>query len=63
MNDAYKSKSKHGGTRPGAGRPSIKATRVDITLRPDQIEWLKSKGNMSEVIRELVDREIQANPT
>lgn len=48
-----------GGRREGAGRPTLDVERLYVTLRRPQIEWLKGKGNASEVLRSLVDRAIE----
>jgi hypothetical protein len=44
----------------GRGRPSFQATKFYITLTKDQIDWLKSRGNASKQIRDLINREMQA---
>ncbi|NMC79700.1 MAG: hypothetical protein GYA59_10105 [Chloroflexi bacterium] len=50
---------KRGGQRPGAGRPSIDAVRLDITLPRYQVDWLKKNGRVSEHIRALVDEDMK----
>jgi hypothetical protein len=35
-------------------KKNVKTERVAVWLMPDQIEWLKSKKNLSETVRALV---------
>jgi hypothetical protein len=34
---------------------SERITRVNITLKPSQIEWLKKQGGISQTIQQLID--------
>lgn len=51
-------KKQRGGKREGAGRPSQlqDAKRITITLEGWQLDWIKSQGEASEVIRRLIDK-------
>jgi hypothetical protein len=48
-----------GGKRDGAGRPKLNVKRVNFTLPPEHIAWLKSTGNASKAIRELINEKIR----
>ena len=48
-----------GNAKHGVGRPSINAIRINITLPFELVEWLKSKGKVSEIIRNLVEEEMK----
>lgn len=54
-----------GGARPGGGRKptdGIGVQQTCVTLRPDQIDWLRGKqleGNVSARLRQLIDAAIQ----
>lgn len=48
-----------GGKREGAGRPSLDIQRIYITLRRNQIAWLRAQGNASETVRGLIDRAME----
>jgi hypothetical protein len=37
------------------GDTSERVTRINITLKPSQIEWLKTQGNISSTIAKLID--------
>jgi hypothetical protein len=37
------------------GDTSERVTRINITLKPSQIEWLKTQGNISPTIAKLID--------
>lgn len=55
--------TQRGGKRKGAGRPRVIADGVRVTLWLDKAHkaWLDAQeGNISEVIRGLIDREIDA---
>ena len=46
-----------------AGRPALYGKRVkkaSITLTEEQLAWLKSQGNMSDVIRSLIQKEMES---
>lgn len=47
-----------GGKRHGSGRPSklLNPKRVTIWLEAEQVEWLSSQGDKSEVIRNLINK-------
>lgn len=51
-------KSKHGGKRQGSGRPSklLNPKRVTIWLEAEQLEWINSQGDKSEIIRNLINK-------
>ena len=42
--------------RRGRGRPKLGVIGRKITLRPEDWEWLASKGDASAVIRDLIDK-------
>jgi hypothetical protein len=59
---------KRGGQRPGAGRPRIsedvRVVRVTVALLASHIEFLLSRSrNISQALRQLIDREIQNENT
>jgi len=37
------------------GDNSERVVRINITLKPSQIEWLKTQGNISSTIAKLID--------
>jgi len=49
---------KWGGKRQGAGRPQTlkNPKRVTFWLEAEQVEWLKSQGEKSEVVRRLIEQ-------
>lgn len=55
----YPSARKPTGPRPTAGRKAklLSPKRVTIWLEAEQIEWLNSQGDKSEIIRNLINRE------
>jgi hypothetical protein len=42
--------------RKKTGDTSERVTRINITLKPSQIEWLKSQGGVSETISKMTDK-------
>lgn len=48
----------HGGTRPGAGRPRTEGERHNVKLPAHVWEWLKTSGNASLKIVELVENKM-----
>ena len=52
--------NQHGGKRKGAGRPPLHVKKFYITLKSEQIEWLKAQGNASDQIRNLVEDKMRS---
>jgi len=59
----YPKDRKPTGPRPMAGRPSTlkDPVRVTIWLEAEQLGWVKSRGELSEVIRRLIDEARSGN--
>lgn len=49
--------------KPRPGRPpaagTLRQVRTGITLPPEYLDWLKARGNVSEQIRAMIEREMQ----
>lgn len=56
-------KKQWGGKREGAGRPSTlkDPKRVTIWLEAEQLAWVKTQGEQGEVIRRLIDPDLELN--
>ena len=55
---------RHGGYRPGSGRPPLEADRgrlspMMVSLYPDQHEWLAGQGNRQAAVRAAIDEAIK----
>ncbi len=60
-------KSTWGGKRPGTGRKLIGKTeptlRITVRLPQSQHDWLAKKGNVSDVLRKLIQDNIASERT
>ena len=56
---------RHGGYRPGSGRPALDQDRgrlspMMVSLYPDQHEWLAGQGNRQAAVRAAIDKAMAA---
>ncbi|MBC7880376.1 MAG: hypothetical protein H7Y37_03520 [Anaerolineae bacterium] len=49
-----------GGKRLGAGRPSEDKVKVSVTLDADLVEYLRTQGQLSQVLNALVRKSLPA---
>lgn len=63
---AKKKKTAHGGPRPGAGRKPLPAderlVKITIRVRPDELDGIKSKGPVTDYVRQLIRRDLGMDP-
>lgn len=55
------SKGSRGGYRPGAGRKATSPIRLFLRIPADVDEWLRTKGNKSKYIVDLIRKDMKPN--